>query len=121
MTKDKPIAIIRLDRTTWETVCRSLRYLHDHFDVPHAIDRAKIMANKTEVRDTLSLIECAQLSRSNYDVSMSMDEWSLYTHIIAYTCSILPPERVADAEKLEVLFDQYSDWDEGGIQPFAAH
>lgn len=114
MTNDGRIAI-RIDRTTWEALGRSLRYLHDHFDVPHAIDRAQLLASKSDVANTLGLLEANSPSGLSDTISMSPQDWSLYTHLIGYTCFILPAARRSDALLLEELFSQYSDWEESGF------
>lgn len=119
MTNDAPITI-RIDRPTWEAVSRSLRYLHDHFDVPHAIDRTQIMARKSDVANILSLLETNPPSERSDTLTMSPDEWSIYTHIIRYTCSILPLAQRDDAIILEELFGQYYEWEESGFPTSSA-
>lgn len=92
MTKDERISIIRLDRTTWEAVCRSLRYLHNHFDVPKIGNSLKLTLTKTDVAEAMNDLHKFKPSKSSEIISISENEWNRYNHIILYNCDILPRE-----------------------------
>lgn len=118
MANDKRITIT-IDRTTWEALNRSFRYLHDHFDVPKIVDKPKLMLSRTDVAEAMRVLDRYTPSKPSDTISMSQNEWNLYNHIILYTCSILPREQAADALLLEDLSDQYYDWEENGFRPFS--